>query len=83
MNISFSYYVPIIIFPMMLGIERRFSTLERIAVTSGWLVVGIKADCLTRDLGVLVECPPWGVFLGDLSPYLREFGRKPRKALNG
>ena len=25
-------------------------------------VVGVKADCLTRDLGLLVECPPWGSF---------------------
>ena len=23
-----------------------------------WLVVGSKADCLTRDLGLWVECPP-------------------------
>ena len=27
-----------------------------------WLVVGFKADCLTRDLGQCVECPPWGFF---------------------
>ena len=30
--------------------------------TSGWLVVESKADCLTRDLGLQVECPPWGSF---------------------
>ena len=24
------------------------------------VVVGFKADCLTRDLGLWVECPPWG-----------------------
>ena len=28
----------------------------------GWLVVGLKVDCLTRDLGLLVKCPPWGSF---------------------
>ena len=22
--------------------------------------VGVKADGLARDLGLLVECPPWG-----------------------
>ena len=27
----------------------------------GWLVVGFKADCITRDLGIWVECPPWGL----------------------
>ena len=27
-----------------------------------WLVVGFKADCLTRDLGLWVEGPPWGSF---------------------
>ena len=41
------------------------------------LVVGFMADCLTRDLGQWVGCPPWGVFLRDPSPYLRKFRRKP------
>ena len=27
-----------------------------------WLVVGFKADCLTRDLDLWVESPPWGSF---------------------
>ena len=36
----------------------------------GWMDVGIKTDCLTRDLGLLVKCPLWGVFLRDPSPYL-------------
>ena len=51
----------------------------------GSLVVGVKADCLTRDLSLQVECPPWGVFLKDPSPYLREFRRKPlsEKTPNG
>ena len=49
----------------------------------GWLVVGFKADCLTRDLGVWVGCPPWEIFLWDPSPYLFEFPRKPWKTLNG
>ena len=26
-------------------------------------VAGFKADCLTKDIGLWVECPPWGVFL--------------------
>ena len=33
--------------------------------------------------GQFVGCPPWGVFLRDPSPYLREFRRKPRKTPNG
>ena len=28
----------------------------------GLLVVDSKADCLTRDLDLWVECPPWGSF---------------------
>ena len=36
----------------------------------GWLVLGFMADCLTRDLGQWVVCPPWGVLLRDPSPYL-------------
>ena len=31
------------------------------AHTDGWLIVRFKADCLTRDLGQWVECPPWGL----------------------
>ena len=30
-----------------------------------------------------MECPPWGVFLRDPIPYLREFRRKPQKTPNG
>ena len=41
----------------------------------GWLVVGFKADCLTRDLG-LGGMPSVEVFLSDPSPYLPEFRRK-------
>ena len=48
-----------------------------------WLVVGSKADRLTRDLGLWVECPPWGVFLRDPGAYLRMFRRKPPKTPNG
>ena len=44
------------------------------------LVVGFKADCLTRDLG-LGGMPSVGVFLRDPIPYLCEFLRKPRKTL--
>ena len=28
----------------------------------GWLVVEFMANCLTRDLGQWVGCPPWGFF---------------------
>ena len=28
----------------------------------GWLVVGVKADCLSGDLGLWIGCPPWGSF---------------------
>ena len=48
-----------------------------------WLVVGVKADYLTRDLGLWEGCPPWGVFLRDPSMYLREIRRKPRETPNG
>ena len=47
------------------------------------MVVGVKADCLSRDLGLWVECPPWKVFQRDSSPYLSKFRRKPRKTPNG
>ena len=40
--------------------------------------VGIKADCLKKDLGLKVGCPPWGVFLRDPSPYVRKFRSKPQ-----
>ena len=33
-----------------------------LANIDGWLVVGFKADCLTRDLGLKVECPLWESF---------------------
>ena len=29
---------------------------------SGWLIVGLKTHCLTRDLGQWVVCPPWRFF---------------------
>ena len=29
---------------------------------TNWLVVGVEADCLTRDPGLYVECRPWGSF---------------------
>ena len=55
--------------------------------SSSWdlnsLVIGIEADCLTRDLRLQVEWPQWGVFLRDPSPYIREFRRKTRKTPNG
>ena len=56
----------------ILKTEENYAFVSKIEVRSR-LVVGVKPDCLTRDLGLLVECPPWGVFLRDLSLYLREF----------
>ena len=56
---------------------------ENFGFLRGWLlVVGFKADCLTRDIG-LGGMPSVGVFLRDPSPYLREFRRKSRKTPNG
>ena len=37
-------------------------TLMAPGASKGWLVVGAKADCLTRKLGLWVECPPLGSF---------------------
>ena len=45
----------------------------------GWLVVGSKADSLTRDLGLWVDCPPWGVFLRDPSRIYACFGENHGK----
>ena len=28
----------------------------------GWSVICFTDDCLTKDLGILVKCPPWGSF---------------------
>ena len=39
-------------------------------VTKVVVVVGSKADCLTRDLGLKGGVPSVGVFLRDPSPYL-------------
>ena len=37
----------------------------------GWLVVGLSPIVRLLDLGLLVECPPWGSsYGGDPSPYL-------------
>ena len=30
-------------------------------MVDGWLVVGSKADSLSRDISQWVECPPWGL----------------------
>ena len=48
--------------------------------TGGGGGVGIKAGCLTKDLGL--PHPFTGFFLNDPSPYLREFWRKPWKTPN-
>ena len=49
------------------------------------LIVGCrnKADFRHVGPGSIGECPPWGVFLRDPSPYLSEFRRKPQKTPNG
>ena len=42
----------------------------KLSLTRGlvdWLVVGVKVDCLTRDLGLWVEYPPWESSHGSLS----------------
>ena len=31
------------------------------------VAVGFKANCLTREPGLWVECPPWGSFYGILA----------------
>ena len=45
----------------------------------GWLVVGVKADCLTRDLGLWVECPSWGSFYRILARIYASFGENHGK----
>ena len=47
------------------------------------LGVGDKTDCLKKGPRLIGGMPSVGVFLRDLSPYLREFRRKPWKTLNG
>ena len=42
----------------------------------------IKANCPLVGAGFVKKAPSMGVFLRDPSPYLREFGRKPRKTPN-
>ena len=39
-----------------------------------WLVVGFMADCLTRELGQWVGCPPLGSFQGILARIFASFG---------
>ena len=48
-----------------------------------WLVVGFKANCSLVGPGPIDGMPLLGYFLRDLSPYLREFRRKPWKTPNG
>ena len=57
---------------------------------SGWVVglrpvvlgPGLKANFLAGP-GPVERVPSMGVFLKDLSPYLRKFRRKPRKTPKG
>ena len=55
---------------------------ETQVVTSGLLVVGFKADCLTKGPKSMGRVPSVGVFLRDPSPFLQEFRRKPEKTPN-
>ena len=45
----------------------------------GLLVVGFKADCLTRYVGLCVGCPPWGSFQGILAHMYASFGKEQGK----
>ena len=45
----------------------------------GWLVVGVKSDCLPRDLGLQVECPPWGSLYGIVARIYASFGENHGK----
>ena len=56
-----------------------YQSLSMIKHKVGWLVGGIKADCLTRDLGLEVECPPWGSFQGILARIYASFGENQGK----
>ena len=39
-----------------------WETIVQVNGEGGLVSVGFKADCLTRGLGLWVECPPWGSF---------------------
>ena len=52
--------------------QLKVKRMRRYPVMAGWLIDGVKADCLTKDLG-LCGVPSVGVFLRDPSPYLCEF----------
>ena len=39
----------------------------------------IKSNCLTRDLGLQAECPPWGASKGILIRIDASFGEKHGK----
>ena len=45
----------------------------------GWLVVSIKVDCLSRNLGLFVECPPWGALYGILARIYGSIGESHGK----
>ena len=47
--------------------------------TDGWLFGGFMADCLTRDLGQWVGCPPWGSFSGIVARIYASFGENHEK----
>ena len=45
----------------------------------GWVLGASPIDYSITVLGLWGEYPPWGVFLRDPRPYLREFWGKPWK----
>ena len=52
---------------------------------SSKMLVGCRTDANCPLMGPALTggIPPWGVFLRNPSPYLREIRRKPRKTPNG
>ena len=55
---------------------------NRCCVDFSWCCCMSPIAC-TRELGLKVGCPPWGVYLRNLSSYLSEFRKKPQKTPNG
>ena len=55
-----------------------------IVIKINWLAgCRLKANCPLVEPGPIGSMPSVGVFLRDLSQYLHEFRRKPRKTPNG
>ena len=50
------------IYDLTCSIENTKENVTHVTRLVGWMVVGCKADCFCRDLGLWVEWPPWGSF---------------------